>query len=174
MRGYGVIRGYEPMLSYHRAAPTLRKARGEPGYLGEAWTAEATVRPVFWSPNRVVFQVRPGQEVFINQNPGSWWRVNGRRAFPARRCAEPMLPFAARADRTGRLVLQIDPPGLPVGGSLHLIGAALLAAAWYTSRRIPSGGHDESAPRGGTVSGKDLPDGDSNSCTSRSSSFATP
>ena len=69
------------MLSYHRDAPTLRKARGEPGYRGEAWTVEGEVRPVYWSPNRLVFQVLPGQEVFINQNPGSWWRVNGRRVF---------------------------------------------------------------------------------------------
>ncbi len=99
-----MIRGYEPMLSYRRDAPTLRKARGEPGYRGEAWTDEGEIRPLSWSPNRLVFRVRPGQEVFINQNPGSWWRVNGRPAFEGRRCAEPTLPFAARADDDG-------PPG---------------------------------------------------------------
>lgn len=129
LRGYGVIRGYEPMLSYHRDAPTLRTARGEPGYRGEAWTSEGEVQPIFWSPNRLVFAVRPGQEVFINQNPGSWWRVNGRRAFAGRRCAEMMVPFSAVADANGRLVLEIDPPGLGVGILLHAAGAILLAAA---------------------------------------------
>ncbi|MHB1557762.1 MAG: hypothetical protein ACYC61_09800 [Isosphaeraceae bacterium] len=133
MRGYGVIRGYEPMLSYSRTAPTLRKARGERGYCGEAWTAEGEVAPVLWSPNRLVFQVRPGQEVFINQNPGSWWRVNGRRAFADRLCAEPLLPFAARADNSGRLQLTIDPPGLRVGLLLHVVGAVLIAAAWLSA-----------------------------------------
>ncbi len=132
LRGYGVIRGYEPMLSYRRDAPTLRRAREGPDYRGESWTAEGETRPVHWSPNRLVFQVRPGQQVFINQNPGSWWRANGRRVFPDRRCAEPMLPFAVRADDSGRLELRIDPPGLGTGMSLHLIGAGLLVA---TSRR---------------------------------------
>jgi hypothetical protein len=134
LRGYGVIRGYEPMLSYHRDAPTLRKARGEPGYRGEAWTSEGEVRPVVWSPNRLVFQVQPRQEIFINQNPGSWWRVNGRRAFAGHRCAEPMLAFAVRADEKGRLELRIDPPGLWIGIVLHLFGAVLLVAAAYLSR----------------------------------------
>jgi hypothetical protein len=130
LRGYGVIEGYEPMLSYYRNAPTLRRARGDPGYRGESWTAEGEVRPVFWSPNRLTFRVRPGQEVFINQNPGSWWRVNGRRVFEGKRCAEPAVPFAAKADDTGRLELRIDPPGLRIGILLHLVGAGLLIAAW--------------------------------------------
>jgi hypothetical protein len=130
LRGYGVIRGYEPMLSYYRNAPTLRRAREDPGYRGEAWTTEGEVRPVFWSPNRLVFQVRPWQEVFINQNPGSWWRANGRRVFEGRRCAEPMLPFAVRADEAGRLEVWIDPPGLRLGIVLHIIGVGLLAALY--------------------------------------------
>jgi hypothetical protein len=130
LRGYGVIRGYEPMLSYRRDAPTLRHARSEPGYQGESWTAVGEIRPVFWSPNRIIFQVRPGEPVFINQNPGSWWRVNGRRAFDGYRCAEPMQPFAVQADDAGRLALEIDPPGLSIGIALHMIGAALVAAAW--------------------------------------------
>jgi hypothetical protein len=71
MRGYGVIRGYEPMLSYYLGAPTLRRAREDADYRGEAWTEDGTVRPVSWTPNRLVFQVKPGQVVFVNQNPGS-------------------------------------------------------------------------------------------------------
>jgi hypothetical protein len=138
LRGYGVIRGYEPMLSYHRDAPTLRRAREDPDYRGEAWTPEGEVRPVSWSPNRVVFRVEPGEEVFINQNPGSWWLVNGCRMFAGRRCAEPMLPFVARADDHGWLEVRIVPPGWGVGLLLHAIGAALLAAACLGRRRSGS------------------------------------
>jgi hypothetical protein len=134
LRGYGVIEGYEPMLSYFRNARTLRRARTDGDYRGESWTAEGEVRPILWSPNRLVFRVRPGQEVFINQNPGSWWLVNGRRLFEGRRCAEPMVPFAVTADETGRLELQIDPPGLRFGIALHFLGAGLLAAAWLGRR----------------------------------------
>jgi hypothetical protein len=137
LRGYGVIEGYEPMISYYRNAPTLRRAREDRDYRGESWTDDGPVRPVFWSPNRVVFEVRPGQEVFVNQNPGSWWLVNGRRNFEGRRCAEPMIPFAVRADETGRLELRIDPPGLRLGILLHILGAGLLVMAWrWHSARI--------------------------------------
>src|SRR5262249_10821267 len=122
LRGYGVIQGYEPMLGYRRDAPSLRRARESPNYGGGSWTAIGAVHPVFWSPNRVVFQVEPRQEVGINQNPGSWWRVNGRAAYPGTRCAEPMIPFVAKADDTGRLELNIHPPGLEVGIGLHFVG----------------------------------------------------
>jgi hypothetical protein len=140
LRGYGLIRGYEPMLSYHRDAPTMRKARGEPGYRGEAWTADGEARPIFWSPNRIEFRVRPEEEVFINQNPGSWWRANGELASAGRRCAEPMVPFVARTDATGRLELRIDPPGLRAGLALQVVGAALLIAAWWRRRLDPDSG----------------------------------
>jgi hypothetical protein len=133
-RGYGVIRGYEPMLGYRRDAPTLRRAREDPDYRGESWTATGTIQPAFWSPNRIVFQVAPGQEVFINQNPGSWWWVNGRPAFAGSRCAEPIVPFVARADGRGRLELRIYPRGLALGIGLHFLGVALLAAAWLGRR----------------------------------------
>jgi hypothetical protein len=144
MRGYGVIHGYEPMLSYRRDAPTLRKSREDPDYRGEAWTEAGPIEPLFWSPNRLVFQVEPGQEVHLNQNPGSWWWVNGRPAFPGLRCAELMVPFVARADDHGRLELSIHPRGLELGIGLHILGFLLLAVAWLgrgaqcdRSRRSP-------------------------------------
>jgi hypothetical protein len=135
MRGYGVIEGYEPMLGgYRRDAPSLRRSREDPAYRGEAWTAAGPVRPVFWSPNRIVFQVEPGQEVSINQNPGSWWWANGRPAFPGRRCAEAMVPFVAKADDKGRLELRIHPPSLTWGIGLHILGVVLLVVAWLGCR----------------------------------------
>jgi hypothetical protein len=142
MRGYGIIHGYEPMLSYYRNAPTLRLAREDPGYRGEAWTEEGTIQPTLWSPNRLVFQVEPGQTVHINQNPGSWWWVNGRPAFPGRRCAELTVPFAVTADASGRVVLEIHPRGLAFGIVLDVAGAILVAMAWLWRRR----GRERPAP----------------------------
>ena len=128
------------MLSYRRDAPTLRLAREDADYRGESWTAAGPVKPVFWSPNRIVFQVEPGQEVFVNQNPGSWWWANGRPAFPGRGCAEPLLPFRARADDTGRLDLRIHPRGLELGIGLHVVGVGLLVAACLGRTRGPRAG----------------------------------
>jgi hypothetical protein len=133
LHGYGVIRGYEPMLSYRRDAPTLRLAREDVDYRGEAWTHDGRVEPVSWSPNRLLFQVEPRQAVNVNQNPGSLWRVNGDEAFPGRRCAEPMVPFVVRADDAGRLELQIRPRGLALGIGLQVAGAGILAmiGTWW-------------------------------------------
>jgi hypothetical protein len=138
-RGYGVIRGYEPMLSYYRNAPTLRMAREDAGYRGEAWTENGTVRPVVWSPNRLTFQVNPGEVVHINQNPGSWWWVNGRPTFQGLRCAELNVPFTVMADERGRIELHIQPRGLELGVGLHIVGAFFVALAWVLRPRpVPS------------------------------------
>lgn len=136
LRGYGVIRGYEPMLGgYRRDSPTVRRAREGPDYRGEAWTTSGEVQPTFWSPNRLVFHVRPDEQVSINQNPGSWWWVNGHPVFEELRCAEATVPFVAKADGQGRLELRIHPRGLATGIGLHITGVALLAAAWLSRRR---------------------------------------
>ena len=128
-RGYGVIEAYEPQLSYRRDRPNARLWRGHPEYKGEHWTDDGPVRPTFWSPNRIVLQVEPGQLVRINQTPGSWWLVNGRRAFADLRVAAMTEPFEARADDRGRLELRIVPRGLGLGLALHLLGASVLLPA---------------------------------------------
>ena len=125
-RGYGVIRLQEPLLGYDLSAPTARLWRGLPEYIGEYWTEAGPVEPLSWSPNRVVFQVEPRQAIFINQNPGSWWLVNGRPAFPDWRCVEKEREFAVRADTRGRLELQIRPQGLDLGLALHAVGFGLV------------------------------------------------
>lgn len=129
-RGYGVIQGFEPLMGYDRGAVSARTWRDGPGYRGEAWTTAGPIEPTRWTPNRIEFQVEPNQEVWINQNPGSWWWVNGRQAFPDWRCAEKEQSFPAVADGSGRLVLEIRPRGLILGWCLHAIGALLILASW--------------------------------------------
>ncbi|QEH34440.1 hypothetical protein OJF2_29790 [Aquisphaera giovannonii] len=140
-RGYGVVFGYEPLLGYDRRSPTARLWRGHPGYAGEFSTAAGPVRPESWSPNRIELRVRPGEAVTINQNPGSWWLINGRRAFPDDRCVEKERPFVALADGDGRIDLRISPRGLAAGLWLHAAGAAIVAsflAASLARRRLPT------------------------------------
>jgi hypothetical protein len=149
VRGYGVIKGYEPMLSYRRDAPTLRKAREDPDYRSESWTESGLAIPVYWSPNRLIFQVEPGQEVTINENPGSWWQVNGKTGFPGHRCAEPLVPFVVRADGAGRLDVRISPRGLALGIGLQIAGVGLLAVAClYRIRRASSAPSQKLMPTG--------------------------
>ncbi len=124
-KGYGVIRGYTPQLGYDRGRATARLWRDHPDYLGEAWSGGSTVTPTYWSPNRIEFLVRPHQEIWINQNPGCWWWINGAPAFPDFRCAEPTRPFVVRADAQGRVRLQIYPQGQRLAIVLTLGGIGI-------------------------------------------------
>jgi hypothetical protein len=135
--GYGVVRGYEPVLGYRRDAPTVRLWRGHPSYVGEAWTVpdRIAIEPTVWGPNRIEFEVGPFQEVEINQNPGSWWVVNGLRPFASLRCAETTERFMVRADGAGRLDLRVEPPGLGLAMGLHAAGLAGTIGTLVLSRR---------------------------------------
>lgn len=139
-KGYGVIEGYEPMIGgYHRNAPTLRQGRGDPGYRGESWTDRGPVSPLSWSPNHLVFQIKPHETLYLNQNPGSWWLANGVRAFPELPCASLVSPFAVQADARGHLDLRVRPPWLGAALALHPLGVLLVAVAlpWGVRRRAP-------------------------------------
>jgi hypothetical protein len=134
-RGYGLIQGVEPLMGYNKEAPTARLWLGAPDYRGEHWTERGTIQPRFWSPNRIEIEVEPDELVFINQNPGSWWRVNGQHPFAESRCAEKDQTFAVRADNQGRLLLEIQPRGLWLGFGLHLTGFVLVVGTWIVIRR---------------------------------------
>jgi hypothetical protein len=132
--GYGVIRGYEPLLDYDRGRKTARLWRGHPDYVGESWSEGVEVAPTLWTPNRIEFDVGPGQEVELNVNPGSWWWVNGVRPFADRRCVEVRERFLARADDRGRLVVEARPPNLRVAALASLVGLVLTALAARPAR----------------------------------------
>ncbi|MEW4566889.1 hypothetical protein AB1L88_03390 [Tautonia sp. JC769] len=142
LRGYGTIRGIQPIMGYDTNGSTARRWRGHPEYEGEFTSAGNSIEPTFWSPNRIGFRVEPHQEIEINQNPGSWWWVNGRQAFPDWRCAEWERPFVVRADAEGTLELQIVPVGLDRGFMMQGVGAVLLGSAWGLRRRSNQGLRD--------------------------------
>ncbi len=133
-RGYGVIYGFEPLMGYDRTAPTARHFQGDPEYAGEHWTARGPAPVLSWTPNRIILQVQPSEQVYINQNPGSWWHLNGHPAFEGMRAAEKEQTFAVLADAQGRVDLEIRPKGLRFGLILHLIGAVVVAGTWLALR----------------------------------------
>ncbi|WZP00461.1 hypothetical protein EP7_002105 [Isosphaeraceae bacterium EP7] len=153
-----VVQGYEPLLGYDRHAPTARTWQGLPGYHGEFSVGGRPVEPEFWSPNRVVLRVEPGATVVINQNPGSWWSINGRPADASLRCVEMTRPFEAAADAQGRLVLEIRPRGLAVGYGLHALGFGLILAGLFASGRPGDapGGRSRAGPVDSALAGEEV------------------
>ena len=137
----GLLRVRRARDVVHRAVSQGEQVAGRhPGAGLLVHTDRGPVLPTSWSPNRIVLDVRPDESVHVNQNPGSWWRANGREVprFSAMRCAETNQAFDAPADGRGRLVLEIVPRGLGAGLALHALGAALIAAAWLARpRRVP-------------------------------------
>ena len=136
--GYGVIQGYCPSLNYDRGRATLRLWRGHPRYVGEFTSEGRAIAPESWSPGRITFRLRPGQVVEINQNPGNYWRVNGEPVFSGWKCAELLRPFVARADDRGRLLLEIQPPGVPLAVAVSAFGVILGLACFRLIRRRPA------------------------------------
>jgi hypothetical protein len=134
LRGYAVVRGFEPQMGYNRSGPTARLWRGHSDYCGEFWTDDGPITPEFWSPNHVRLRARPGQDVSVNQNPGSWWVVNGRRPFASMRCAEWQEPFVVEADANGMVELKIRPKGLALGAVLSAAGLVLLVSGLVAVR----------------------------------------
>ncbi len=140
--GYAVIEGYSPLLGYDRRRPTLRLWRDHPEYRGEFHSGDQALVPRSWSPNRVVLDgLQPGQAVEINQNPSSYWLVNGQRAFPNARCVELNERFVVCADDQGRLVLEARPPThvFVTAAALTLFGFLLALIGARTAHRLRPG-----------------------------------
>ncbi len=140
-RGYGVVEGYCPMHGYQRHNRKIARLwKGHPSYLGEFVSEGQPLTPKSWSPNRVTFNgLDPGQVIEINQNPSSYWVVNGRRPFPRDRCAEISHGFLATADDRGLLVLEARPSSkiLGLAAGVTAAGVALvLVAVLVTTRPI--------------------------------------
>ena len=80
----------------------------EPGYRGEAWTAEGEVRPVSWSPNRLVFRVgraRRSSSIRIPARGGGSTAAAASRGCVCRAdaCRSPRGPTARAGSRSGSI-----------------------------------------------------------------------
>ena len=106
--GRGVIRGYEPLVAKHQY-PIGAIGTGRPDYRGEFGPA-GEVRQISWSPRRIVLEGPPGASFWINQNAGSYWRVNGQRPFGGSLVVDRTRRLEGQLDASGRAEVVVDPP----------------------------------------------------------------
>lgn len=123
------------------------------GYRGEFVQNGLSVKPDFWSPNRITFShLDPSFPVSINLNRGKPWRNFGQELFPADRIVEFDKPFLVHPDPNGRIVLTYEFPRMTLIIISHgIAGIVLIAVLWGLSRQARP---DSTKPANLEVTGK--------------------
>ncbi len=107
----GDIFGYEPIVGFggdiNEAYSTLssRCAKNRT-VCNFVITNNAVV--TYWSPNRIELKRTGNGDIKINENPGAYWLINGRRAFKPMRVLELKQNFVI-SDPSEYITLKIDP-----------------------------------------------------------------
>lgn len=134
--GRGVVAGYEPFIAVNQEL-TGANGVGHPFYEGEYGPKEV-VTQTFWSPNRIVLEGPPGTKAWVNQNRGSYWRVNGETI-------DASLPVVDRTEKlqvvipnSGIADLTIDPPLARLGWIVQGV-ASLMVVLLLVSRILLHG-----------------------------------
>ena len=100
----------------HIPANNIRVGYDEAGYIGEYCQNGKAVKPLYWSPNRIVFRnLNPAISLVLNMNPGNAWYSNGVQLFPQYRIVEPTKPFEVIPDAQGTIDLTYRYPGQRLG-----------------------------------------------------------
>ncbi|MBQ4106323.1 MAG: hypothetical protein IJC73_01935 [Lentisphaeria bacterium] len=135
VRNLSRLDSYEPLLGYDHWCVSPRRPAGHPGYAGEFLSENGTSRQTFWSPNEIRFSATASDRIYISQNPGSWWRLNGRPLFPEQRDFEEdrLLIFACPP---GDHVLTLRPPRHETALLLTLAAWCATAVLWRYNRKI--------------------------------------
>lgn len=90
---------------------TMCKGKDQPGYIAEFYQNKRPVEPVYWSPNKIVFEkLTPGVPLVVNMNPGSVWFNNGAPLFPSYKIVEQDKPFIVMPDAHGQVTLIYQNP----------------------------------------------------------------
>ncbi len=101
---YGEINGYEPLVN--RAM--LGKKAAACGINLGCNLVSSNAEVTYWSPNVIKIKRLADGPISVNVNPGSYWLVNGHRAFPDYKVAEPGKKFIINPRATD-IELRIDP-----------------------------------------------------------------
>lgn len=110
----GDIYGYEPLVGFGNefnegfAGLSSRCATNKTA-CSFVLTNNAVVE--YWSPNFISLRRTAPGNIELNQNPGSYWKVNGKRTFRKMEVAELKQSFVIN-DPSDEINLQIDPPVL--------------------------------------------------------------
>jgi hypothetical protein len=112
---------------------TIRLGRNERGYIGEFVQNALPVEPVYWSPNKIIFEgLDPNKPLILNMNPGNPWYCNGVQLFPKYRIVEQQKPFEVMPNKSGVVELTYIHPGQKTGliGTLIFLVISAFVGKW--------------------------------------------
>jgi len=145
----GVVYSYEPLIGSDDNPYSARRWVGHANYRGEYWSPDGPVELVRWSPNKITLRARPRAEVFINQNPGSYWHVNGRRVFAELRSVDRHAEFRIEADANGLVELAARPRNMAWGAAATGLGILLSLLCYCVNRKLDAGQQQHEANAAG-------------------------
>jgi hypothetical protein len=141
-KGVDLLFTYEPLLGYTFNYQSKRVSVEQGNiYQGEIVALNKSLKAVNWTPNLIRLETGKPDRIFINQNPGSYWRSDGKRLFPGTRSFETMKMFIYEAPEPGTQVISAVPPLHEIALTINLIfGILLLAYLSWLRRfgRVPS------------------------------------
>jgi hypothetical protein len=112
--------------------------RDDPNYISEFHQGDISVEPVYWSPNRILFEnLDPEVALTINLNPGNPWHCNGVKVFPDLRIVELNKKFIVSPDASGTVDLSYLYPGQKIGikGTGVLLVLAMLPVCYVYRKK---------------------------------------
>jgi hypothetical protein len=110
-KGIGLIYSYENMLGYSTNYNSARIGfEDKKNYIGEIVPLDKNLLDILWTPNKIFINAKNKGRVWINQNSGSYWHLNGKQLYPDYRAFEMSKPFIIDLPKGGEYTLSAYPP----------------------------------------------------------------
>jgi hypothetical protein len=112
-RNIALIRTNETLLGYSNDFPSKRISIENPAYKGEILGLKKQIlkENIRWTQNKIFIKSDEENLLFVNQNPGNYWRLDGECLYPDYRAFETDKYFIVKLS-PGSHVISASPPEL--------------------------------------------------------------
>lgn len=102
---------YEPLWGYALNKHNARLTADNPAYRSEIYPITGKVNRLNWRPNTIEIDTVSNAILWINQNPGNYWRTSdGEKLFPKMKSFEVNKRFFIKFDSCSKVFLKLLPP----------------------------------------------------------------
>ncbi len=146
-KGVDLLFTYEPLLGYtfnYQSKRSSVEQIPQKLYQGEIVALNKSMKDIVWTPNMIRIDTAKPDRIYINQNPGSYWRSDGKRLFPESRSFETLKMFIYDAPKPGAQVITAVPPLHELALMINLVaGIFMLVYISWLRRSAKAAGKKE-------------------------------